>query len=83
MEKARSIPEGNKESQVEPPIPQSKLRQSTRPTRAPKRYSTSSLHYLLLIDSDEPECYEEALQVEAEDKWKLSMDDEIESFMKN
>jgi len=51
-------------------------------TRAPERYSPS-LHYLLLTDSDEPECYEEALQVEAKDKWELAMDEEIESLMKN
>jgi len=28
-------------------------------------------------------CYEEALQVEAKDKWELAMDDEIEPLMKN
>ena len=39
--------------------------------------------YLLLNDSDEPECYEKALQVEAKDKWELAMDDEIASLMEN
>jgi len=34
----------------------------------------------LLIDSGEPECYEEALQVEAKDKWELVIDDEIRVF---
>ena len=38
---------------------------------------------MLLADSDEPECYEEALQVEAKDKWELSMNDEMESLIKN
>jgi len=32
-----------------------------------------------LIDSGELECYEEALQVEAKDKWELAIDDEIVS----
>ena len=51
-------------------------------TRAPERYSPS-LHYLLLTDNGEPECYEETLQVEGKNKWKLAMDDEIECLMKN
>ena len=62
MKKVRSIPEENEKLRVEPPILQSELRQSTRTTRAPKRYSPA-LHYLLLIDSDELECYEEALHL--------------------
>jgi len=37
----------------------------------------------LLTDSGDLECYEEALQVEAKDKWELAMDDEIKSLMKN
>jgi len=36
----------------------------------------------LLTDSGEPECYKEALQVEAKNKWELAMDDEIGSLMK-
>jgi len=51
-------------------------------TRAPERYSPF-LHYMLLTNSGELECYEEALQVEAKDKWELTMNDEIESLMKN
>jgi len=37
----------------------------------------------LLTDNGEPECYEEALQVQTKDKWELTMDDDIESLMKN
>jgi len=51
VKKAQSIPEGNAELGVEPPTPQSKLRRSTRTTRAPKRYSPF-LHYLLLTEQD-------------------------------
>ena len=80
VKKARSISEGNEEFRVEPPTPQSELRRSTRTIRAPEKYSPS-LHYLLLTDSGEPECYE-ALQVKAEDKWELVMDDEIVSHEK-
>jgi len=36
-----------------------------------------------LIDSSELEYYEEALQVKDKIKWKLAMDDEMESLMKN
>jgi len=38
---------------------------------------------MLLNDSGEPECYEEALQVEAKDKWKLVINNKMESLMKN
>ena len=41
------------------------------------------MYYLLLTDSGEPECYEEALQVETKNKWELAMDDEMEFLMKN
>ena len=37
----------------------------------------------MLTNSGEPECYKEALQVKAKDKWELAMDDEMESLMKN
>ena len=67
IKKVRSILEGNKKLRVEPPTPQSELRRSTRTIRAPEIYSPS-LPYLLLTDSGEPKCYEEALQVEANDK---------------
>ena len=33
----------------------------------------------MLTESGELECYEEALQVEAKDKWELAMDEEIVS----
>ena len=77
MKKAQSISEGNKELRVESPTTQSELRLSTSTIRAPKIYSPS-FHYLLLTESGEPECYEEALEVKAKRKW-----DEIESLMKN
>jgi len=67
VKKVWSILEENEKLRVGSPTPQSELRRSTRMTRAPERYS-SSLHYLLLTDSGEPECYEEVLQVEAKDK---------------
>jgi len=41
------------------------------------------LHYLLLTNSGESECYEEALQVKAKAKWELAMDDEIGSLIEN
>ena len=43
------------------------VRRSTRLSRPPERFS-HSLYYLLMIDSGEPECYEEAMQVETRKK---------------
>ena len=78
----QSIPKENEESWVEPPTPKTEVRRSIRPTKAPERYSPS-LHYLLLTDSGEPECYKKALQVEAKDKLELVMNDKMDSLMKN
>ena len=60
VKKIQSISGGNKKLRVEPLIPQSELRRSTKTTRAPKRYSPA-LHYMLLTKSGEPKYYEEAL----------------------
>jgi hypothetical protein len=41
------------------------------------------LYYLLLIDSGEPECYEEAMQVDIKKKWEQGMKDEMYSLVNN
>ena len=48
------------------------LRRSTRPHKPNPRY-ISSLDYLLLTDSGEPECYDEAMEVSESAKWKVAM----------
>jgi hypothetical protein len=56
-------PENQNVQQQEKHVPQtptSVVRISTRLSRPPERYSPS-LYYLLLTDSGEPECYEEAM----------------------
>ena len=35
-----------------------------------------------MTDSGEPECYEEAMQVETRKKWEKGMDEEMEAFGK-
>jgi len=62
--------------------PPAEMRHSTRQMKGPERYSPA-LHYMLLIDSGEPECYEMTLQVEAKTEWEFVMDDEIASLMEN
>ena len=51
-----------KQPQKQPALqtPESGVRRPTRIIRPPERYSPS-LYYLLLTDSGEPECYEEAM----------------------
>ena len=61
-------PENQKVKQWEQQVPQtpaSVVRISTRLSIPPEQYSPS-LYYLLLTDSGEPECYEEAMQVDTE-----------------
>ena len=66
--------------QEEPGTPE--LRRSSRIPKPTQRYSPS-LHYLLLTDSGEPECYDEAMQVEDSVKWESAMKDEMDSLMSN
>jgi hypothetical protein len=64
------------EQQV-PQTPTSVVRMSTRLSIPPERYSPS-LYYLLLIDSGEPECYEEAMHVDTKKKWEQGMKEEMD-----
>lgn len=57
-------------------------RRSTRTSRPTQRYSPS-LYYLLLTDNGEPECYDEAIQLEDSVKWESAMKDEMDSLMSN
>jgi hypothetical protein len=41
------------------------------------------LYYLLLTDSGEPECYEEAMQVNTKKKWEQGMKEEMDSLANN
>ncbi|KAE8661431.1 putative WRKY transcription factor 4 [Hibiscus syriacus] len=58
------------------------LRRSSRIPKPTQRYSPS-LHYLLLTENGELECYDEAMQVEDSVKWESSMKDEMDSLMSN
>ena len=66
--------------QEEPGTPA--LRRSSIISKPIQRYSLS-LHYLLLFDSGEPECYDQAMQVEDSVKWESAMKDEMDSLMSN
>ena len=71
----------NQEQQQVPETPAT-VRKSTRLSIPPERFSPL-VYYLLLTDSGELECYEEAMQVETRKKWEQGMDEEIESFVRN
>ena len=60
---------------LESPVP----RRSSRPHVPNRRY----LNYLLLTDGGEPECYDEACQVQDASKWELAMKDEMKSLISN
>jgi hypothetical protein len=78
-------PENQNVQQQEQQVPQtpaSVVRRSTRLSIPPERYSPS-LYYLLLTDSGEPECYEEAMQVDTKKKWEQGMKEEMDSLENN
>ena len=71
--------------QQEKQVPQtlaSIFRRSTRLSIPHERYSPS-FYYLLLTDSGEPECYEEAMQVDTIKKWDQGMKEEMDSLENN
>jgi hypothetical protein len=70
------------QDQHAPQTPASVVRRSTRLGIPPERYSPS-FYYLLLSDSGELECYEEAMQVDPKKKWEQGMKEEIDSLVNN
>ena len=69
-------------AEIEPVAPIQPLRRSTRTPKPNQKY-VSSLYYLLLTDSGEPESYAEAKQVHDANKWSLAMQEEMESLYSN
>lgn len=68
--------------QTDPPqslSPSPILRRSSRLPVPNRKY----MNYLLLTDAGEPECYDEACQVEDASKWELAMKDEMKSLISN
>ena len=58
------------------------VRQSTRLSRTPKRFSPS-LYSILLTDFGEPKCYDEAVQMDTKIQWESAMTEEMDSLLKN
>ena len=58
------------------------VRRSTRLSR-PLERSLPSLYSILLTNASEPECYDEAVQVDTKFQWESAMKDEIDSLLKN
>lgn len=72
-------PEQQLEQQQALQTPEIGVRRSTRIIRPHERYSPS-LYYVLLSDSGETECYEEAVQVETRKKWEQAMKEDMDSL---
>ena len=74
--------------QLEEPTEQ-QAPQSPTLTPAPRRSACpyipnkKYMNFLLLTDGGEPECYDEACQVEDSSKWELAMKDEMKSLISN
>ena len=72
----------NQEQEHVPKTPTNVLRISTSLAR-PHEWFSASLYYLLMTDSGEPECYEEAMQVDTRKKWEQGMNEEMDSLVRN
>ena len=81
--KENEVPKALKnQEQQEVPETLANVRNYTRLSR-PLEQLSPSLYYLLMIDSGEPEFFEEAMQVETRKKWEQGMDAEMDSFVRN
>ena len=69
----------NQEHQQLPQTPAS-VRRYTGFSR-PHKWFSPSLYYLLMIDSSEPGCCEEVMQVETIKMWEQGMDEEMKSLV--
>ena len=72
----------NVNSQVDQSTLVAEVWRSSRNIRPPHRYSPT-LNYLMLTDSSELECYNEALQDDNSSKWELAMKDEMNPLLGN
>jgi hypothetical protein len=82
FQRNQKIKNVQQQEQQVPQTPASVIRKYTRLSIPPERYSPS-LYYLLLIDFGEPECYEEAMQVDNKRKWEQGMKEEMDSLVNN
>eukprot|EP00253_Pinus_taeda_P002182 PITA_02182 len=59
------------------------LRGSTRERKTPKRYEDSASSFALITKDGEPSCYQEAVDDTDSEKWKMAMEEEMDSLAKN
>jgi hypothetical protein len=61
-------------------IPESSLRRSARVRNPPRRYDD---FVSLVINNEEPTCYQEAMEVSDREKWKEAMKEEMDALERN
>eukprot|EP00253_Pinus_taeda_P028289 PITA_28289 len=59
------------------------LRRSTRERKTPKRYEDSASSCALITEDGEPSSYQEAVDDTDSEKWKTTMEEEMDSLAKN
>ncbi len=59
------------------------LRRSTRERKTPKRYEDFASSFALITEDGEPSCYQEAVDDTDSEKWKVAMEEEMDSLAKN
>ena len=83
-EDTKEAVEASEPVQVSEPVQQPvSLRRSTRERKIPKRYEDSASSFALITEDGEPSCYQEAVDDTDSEKWKVAMEEEMESLAKN
>ena len=84
VEDTKEAVEASEPVQVSEPIQQPiTLRRSTRERKTPKRYEDSASSFALITEYGEPSCYQEAVDDTDSEKWKVAMEEEMDSLAKN
>eukprot|EP00253_Pinus_taeda_P023376 PITA_23376 len=84
VEDTKEAIEASKRVQVSEPVQQPvALRRSKRERKIPKRYEDSASSFALITGDGEPSCYKEAVDDINSEKWKVAMEEEMDSLAKN
>eukprot|EP00253_Pinus_taeda_P002071 PITA_02071 len=84
VEDTKEVIEASKPVQVSEPVQQLvALRRSTRERKTPKRYEDFASSFALIIEDGECSCYQEVVDDTDSKKWKMTMEEELDSLAKN
>ena len=82
--RGKGVEDAKEAVEVSEPIQQPvTLRRSTRERKTLKRYEDFASSFALITEDGEPSCYQEVVDDTYNEKWKMTMEEEMDSLAKN